>query len=171
MDFVEIGKLKKPHGLQGELKGTIDKRFWEDIGNAPAVFIDQKGDKAPYFIEYARGGVPLILKLEEIDTKEDAALLTNKLVYLRREDVQLDDEAIQSRGLMYGYLEGYTLYVEEMETVGPIVQVDEYPQQEMATVRYQERDVLVPLREAWITQLDKVNKTLQMDLPEGLLDL
>lgn len=171
MDFVEIGKLKKPHGLQGELKGTVDERFWDDIANASAVFVDQRGDKAPYFIEYARGGVPLILKLEEVDTKEDAALLTNKLLYLRREDVQLDDEAIESGGLEYGYLKGYQVQVEELGVVGPIIRVDEYPQQEMAIVAYQEREVLIPLREAWITQLDKTNKVVQMDLPEGLLDL
>ena len=171
MDFVEIGQLKKAHGLQGELKGKVDERFWEDLMEAQAVFLEHKGDKAPYFIEYARGGAPLILKLEDIDTKEAASELTNKRLYLRREDVQLDDEAILSGDLVFGYLKGYTLHTTAVGEVGPIVRVDEYPQQEMAIVAYQDREVLVPLREAWITALDKAQKTVEMDLPEGLLDL
>lgn len=171
MDFVEVGKLRKTHGLQGELKGVVEERFWEDISNAPAVFIDQKGDKAPYFIEYARGGEPLILKLEDINTKEEAAQLTNKVLYLRREDIQLDDEAIQSRGLAYGHLENYVLEVEEVGEVGPILYIEEYPQQEIATVAYQEREILVPLREAWIKSINKAQKRVIMELPEGLLEL
>lgn len=171
MEFVEIGKLNKPHGLQGELKATVDERYWEDLARVAAIFVDQKGDKIPYFIETVRGGEPLIFKLEEVNTKEEAALLTNKPLYLRREDVHLDDAAIRSKGLEHDYLEGYTLSVEEVGEIGPIQSVDEYPQQEMALVQYQGREVLIPLREAWIIAVDRSTKTVLMNLPDGLLDL
>ena len=77
----------------------------------------------------------------------------------------------QSNGLAYGHLEGYHLEVEEVGPGGPIVRVDAYPQQEMAIVRYQGREVLVPLREDWIQALDAARKVVRMELPDGLLDL
>ncbi|MFK7799580.1 MAG: ribosome maturation factor RimM [Aureispira sp.] len=171
MEYLEIGKIKKPHGLNGELKATIDERFFEDVNAVEAFFVELGGDKAPYFIESLRGGNPLLLKFEDIDSKEDAALFTNKTIYLREEDVSLSEEAINDTGLVFSYLVGFVLEVEELGQVGEILQVDEFPQQEMATVAYQEKELLVPLLEQWIVSVDKAQKIVRMDLPEGLLDI
>jgi 16S rRNA processing protein RimM len=45
------------------------------------------------------------------------------------------------------------------------------PQQEMAFVIHNGREVLIPLNESLIVSVDRENKTLLMDLPEGLLDM
>lgn len=171
MDYLEIGKIKKPHGLNGELKATIEERFYEDVNAVEAFFIEIEGEKAPYFIESLRGGATLLLKLEEIDNKEDAALFTNKTIYLRAEDVSLSEEELQDTGLEYSFLEGYTLEVEEIGVIGEILRVDEFPQQEMATVNYQEKEIFVPLLEQWIVEVNKEKKVVVMDLPEGLLEV
>lgn len=171
MDYIEVGKLKKPHGLNGELKGTIDERFWEDVAEIDAFFVEIRGEKTPYFIEYLRGKGSLILKFEEVDSKEDARLFNNKGLFLRREDISLTEEEIYDDGLEYAFLKGYELRVESIEEVGKIELVEEYPQQEMAIVSYQEREVLIPLRATWILAVDKENKIVQMSLPEGLLEL
>lgn len=171
MEYIEIGKIKKPHGLNGELKGTIDERFWGDVAKVDAFFVEQRGEKAPFFIEDLRGTETLILKFEDIDTKEDASLLTNKRLYLRRQDISLSEEEINDTGLEYSFLEGYTLKEEEAGRVGTIKYVDEYPQQEMATVDTGTKEILIPLRAAWIIEVDKNEKLVTMSLPEGLLDI
>lgn len=171
MEYIEIGKVKKPHGLNGEIKGDIDERYWDDVAGVEAFFIAQKGDKTPYFIEYLRGRGTLIMKFEDIDSKEDASLFTNKRLYLRREDVSLSEEEINDTGLTYSFLEGYELHVEEEEMTGLVKYVEEYPQQEMATVEMKGKEVLIPLRTAWIVEVDKVKKIVKMALPEGLLDI
>lgn len=171
MEYLEIGKIKKPHGLYGELKVTIDERFFADVNEVEAFFVEMEGDKAPYFIESLRGGNPLLLKLEDIDSKEDAALFTNKIIYLRAEDVSLSEEEIKDTGLEFSYLEGFVLEVVDLGQVGEILRVDEFPQQEMATVDYQGKELFVPLLKQWIVLVDKDQKIVQMDLPEGLLDV
>lgn len=171
MDYVEIGRFRKPHGLNGEIKGDIDERFWDDVAEIDAFFVEIKGEKTPYFIEYLRGKGTLIFKFEDIDTKEDASLFTSKNLYLRREDITLSEEEINDTGLEFSFLEGYELYLEESGKVGFIQYVDEYPQQEMATVQQGEKEILVPLRAAWIISVDKEQKRVVMDLPEGLLDI
>lgn len=171
MDYVEIGRIRKPHGLGGEIKGDIDERFWEDVAGIDAFFIEIKGEKTPYFIDYLRGKGTLIMKFEDINTKEDASLFTSKPLFLRREDISLSEEEISDTGLEFSYLEGYELHVEELGKVGRIQEVEEYPQQEMARVEEGEKMFLVPLRDAWILSVDENKKIVVMDLPEGLLDI
>lgn len=171
MEYLKIGKIKKPHGLNGELKAMIDERFFEDVNAVEAFFVELGSGKAPYFIESLRGGNPLLLKFEDIDNKEDAALFTNKTIYLREEDVTLSEEAINDTGLEFSHLVGFVLEVEELGQVGEILRVDEFPQQEMATVAYEGKELLVPLLEQWIVSVDKAQKIVVMDLPEGLLDI
>lgn len=171
MDYVEIGRIRKPHGLGGEIKGDIDERFWEDVAGIDAFFVEIKGEKTPYFIDYLRGKGTLIMKFEDINTKEDASLFTSKPLFLRREDISLSEEEISDTGLEFSYLEGYELHVEELGKVGRIQEVEEYPQQEMARVEEGEKMFLVPLRDAWILSVDENKKIVVMDLPEGLLDI
>ena len=171
MEYVEIGRFRKPHGLGGEVKGDIDERYWDDVAEIDAFFVEIRGEKTPYFIEYLRGKGTLIMKFEDIDTKEDASLFTSKSLFLRREDVNLSEEEINDTGLEFSYLEGYDLQVEEIVKVGTIKEVEEYPQQEMATVEQGAKSFLVPLRTAWILSVDKDKKVVLMDLPDGLLDI
>lgn len=173
MDYVEIGKLQKTHGLKGEIKGVVEERYWPDLAEVEAIFLDERGAHMPYFIESIRGQAPLIFKFEEVDTKELAGALSNKVIYLRRSDVQLSEEEIAGGGLEYGFLNGYSLHLEAgAEAVGKIEAIDEYPQQEMATVALVNgEEALIPLLPHWIAAIDKTEKQVIMDLPEGLLEL
>jgi len=171
MDYVEIGRVRKPHGLSGEVKGDIDERFWDDVTEVDAFFVEVKSEKTPYFIDYLRGKGTLIMKFEDINTKEDASLFTSKALYLRRSDVNLSEEEINDTGLEFSYLEGYELQVEEIGKVGTIEEIEEYPQQEMASVKEGKKTFLVPLRAEWILSVNKGKKVVLMNLPEGLLDI
>ena len=51
------------------------------------------------------------------------------------------------------------------------MEVNEYPQQFVATVMYKETEILFPLNEDFIVEFDEDEKTLTLDLPEGLLDI
>jgi ribosomal 30S subunit maturation factor RimM len=41
----------------------------------------------------------------------------------------------------------------------------------MALIKYENRDVLVPLNAHFILKLDDAKKEIYLDLPEGILDL
>jgi len=169
--FLEIGKINKPHGLSGELKATIDQRYLADVAQNEAFFVNIRGAHTPYFIEYTRGKGKIILKLEDIDNKEDASLLTNKPLYLRREDVQLSDAEIQDNGLEYQFLEGFEMSDQELGLLGIIETIESYPQQEMATLKFKKGHCLIPIHENWIVSIDLDKYTILMNLPEGLIEL
>jgi 16S rRNA processing protein RimM len=65
---------------------------------------------------------------------------------------------------------GYTIVNAGVE-IGVISEIEEYPQQEMATINYNKKDILIPLNEQFIIKLDNKKKVIEMELPEGLLEL
>ena len=49
--------------------------------------------------------------------------------------------------------------------------MNEYPQHFVATMNYKEKEVLFPLNEDMILEIDLDEETILVDLPDGLLDL
>ena len=54
----------------------------------------------------------------------------------------------------YNDLKGYVVSDETQGELGEILEVNEYPQQFVATVLYQEKEVLFPLNEDMIIEID-----------------
>ena len=173
-DYQRIGRTRKVHGTRGELKVEIEDRWLEDFTQGDVVFLELQGQLVPYFVEELRGGSGLLLKLEEVDGREAALRLTSKPLYLRATDLLADDQRefyAEEVSLQYTYLIGYQLVDETTGPVGPIREVLDMPQQEMAVVDYRDGQSLVPLAEPLIERIDEATQTVHMRLPEGLLDL
>ncbi len=170
MEYAQIGYTKKTHGIGGELKVFIEEPYEELFLDSDRVFLEVRGTKQPFFIEHARGGGDLIVKFEDINVREDALLLQSKGVFLPASEVPEIVEP-EGEGLQYGHLAGYLIVDESAGEIGPVEDVFDLPQQEMALVHYQGREVLIPLNPAFIRSVDDAGKRVLMDLPEGLLSL
>ncbi|MBL7806690.1 MAG: 16S rRNA processing protein RimM [Saprospiraceae bacterium] len=173
-NYIVIGRTRKAHGLTGELKVSVEERFLEDFLKNERIFIEIKTAKIPYFIDKVRGGGDIILKLEDVDDRDAAIALQSRDILLREQDIIPDHlrefEPETEDELQYGFLEGYTLIDQNLGTIALIKEVLEMPQQEMAFMDFQGREVLVPLNEQLIVSIDETNKKLLMNLPDGLLD-
>lgn len=171
--YVLIGHTRKAHGITGELKLHIEERYLEDFLKNERIFIDVKGTKIPYFVANVRGKAEMILQLEEVDNRDTAIMLQSREIYLREKDLLLDEEReleFEEETLEYEHLTGFMLIDKTLGQIGPITEVLEMPQQEMAFLKYLGREVLVPLNEQLIVEVDEKNKQVVMDLPEGLLE-
>lgn len=172
MNFVQIGYTQKTHGVEGELRIHVEEEYIEDFLNAGALFIEVGGQKVPYFIEYIRGAGDDICKLEEIATREEAQKVASKPIFLREEDlIPENDRPNTPYAPEYEFLEGFDAADEALGALGAIIRVDEYPHQEMAVVQYNGREVLIPLHKSFILSIDKENKKVVFQLPEGLTNL
>jgi 16S rRNA processing protein RimM len=174
IQYVTIGRTRKAHSLTGELKVFIEERYLEDFMKNERIFLEIKGVKIPYFIANVRGGGEMILKLEEVDNRDTATLLQSRDVLLRQQDILPDHEREyempEEEKLEYGHLAGFMLVDETLGEIGLIDEVLEMPQQEMAFLKYNGREVLVPLNKQFISSIDDQNRRVQVDLPDGLLD-
>ena len=170
MELTQVGRILKAHGLKGEMKCAIEESFLEDALQAEVFILEQKGQQLPYFIASLRVGNATILALEEINSKERAMSFRNAPIFMRTADL-LPIENRNINNLLYDKYEGFQLKDTELGIVGVIKEILEMPQQEMAVVNYQDKEVLIPLHEDMILTVLEVEKILELELPEGLLDL
>ncbi|HXA02830.1 MAG TPA: hypothetical protein VNW99_12625, partial [Cytophagaceae bacterium] len=66
---------------------------------------------------------------------------------------------------------GYQVNDKNLGMLGKITEVYIMPGQEMLAMAWKEKEVLIPVNEHILLKADHKKKILQVDLPEGLLDL
>jgi len=171
-NYTLIGKTRKSYGIKGEMKLHISEKFLEDIVNLKVVFLKINGKQVPYFVESVRIGNALMIKFEDINTPEETHAISSKEVYARDEDLIPEDERLfEVEGLEFEKYNGFTIIDSEKGRVGVIKDVVEYPQQEMAVVEFEEREILIPLNHKLIEAVNEAKKELILNLPDGLLEL
>ena len=163
--LVQIGQIKKPFGVKGDLRIRLEEAFEESFAQATVLFVKEKGNPVPYFIESVTDNKSWLLKLEDIDSPEQAKALSNQEIFLRAADVQHVEAKLDAT------LEGFFLEDVEIGKIGTILEIVEYPQQLIAIVGYNNKEVLIPLTEKLLVEIRPDEQVLLMELPEGLLDL
>jgi len=169
--FVSIGFTKKPHGTRGELKIQIEDEYLEDFLRSDVVFLEITGKTIPFFMENMRSEKPLIVKFEDTDTREDAQFLAGKTVFLRQQDLSAPAPTDEDDEVALEDLVGFHIVDLTYGDIGEIEEIAELPEQLMAILTYQNREVLIPLVDDLIEEIHLSKKTVTMDLPEGLLEL
>ena len=172
--YTQIGFIKKPFGLKGELKISVEDKYLEDLVQSEVIFIEMGGKPVPYFLESIREGNAILLKLEEVDSKEAAIKLSSKAINLRSSDILEEHERTlepTENHLQFQKYVGFSIQSTEKDLIGVIEEIQEFPQQEMALVMYEGREVLIPLHESLIDRVDEQQKVVWVHLPEGLLNL
>lgn len=168
-DLIKVGKTKKPHGIKGELKLHLDENYEDDFYKAQVIFLYMGGGSTPFFVETIRGELFPILKLEGIDDRTKAAQFSHKDIFMRNEDIEEKTENIND--LQYQKLKGYELIDKSLGILGKIEDIIEMPQQEMAVLNINKKETLIPLNEQLIIEINNKKKSIQMDLPDGLINL
>lgn len=171
ISLTQIGKTTKTHGSRGELKAKINDAFIDALYDAEFVFIMQSGKPVPFFIQEIRGDGDVILKLEDIESPQDAIPLTMKEVLLEDEIVS-NFQQQDSDSSSFSFLEGYQLYDHTSEKSALIQQVLIYPDQELAELVIENKQtILAPLHKELIMSIDNAAKKIEVKFPEGLFEL
>lgn len=167
-DYINIGKLVSAFGLTGELilKHALGKKtIFKDV---EAIFIEQfKGSYLPYFIQSskAKNTEETFVQLEGVDTRETALKLLQKNIWLQQGDFR----KLVAKNSPLGLL-GYTL-IDEGKAIGKIDEVIEQPHHVLLQVNIQNKEVLIPLHDETLINIDHKKNEVHVTLPEGLLDV
>lgn len=167
-DCFEIGYISKTRGLKGEVQVVFTFNEPEKL-KINSVFLEINSKLVPYFVANYKIPMPGIgyFNFEDIDHIDKASLIAKKKIFLPN---RLKPKRKKGEFLFTDLL-GFAADDLQKGNLGEIIEVKEYPQQFLATINYQEREVLIPLNEAFITEIDIENKQIKFDLPEGLLEL
>lgn len=167
-EYYNIGKFVAVHGLQGELllKHELGKKT--SLKGLSALFVEEKKNSfLPWFIESTKikSEEEIYIKLEGVNTREAAMKLTRKPVWLPETDFKKFAAKSAPAGLL-----GYSI-IHNGENLGEILELIEQPHQLLCRLDIQGKEVLIPLHEESLQQLDHRKKKVVVNLPEGLLDI
>lgn len=90
-EYLEAGKVVTTHGIRGEVKIMTYTDTPELLAEFDRLFIGKNKDEL--IIERSRVFKNMVIaKIEGVDTPEAAEKLRNKLLYMHRDDLELDDD-------------------------------------------------------------------------------
>ncbi len=167
-DSFNIGYITKTRGLKGEVQLFFLYEDPEEL-ELDVVFLDIHDKLVPFFVSSYQllSNSTGYFFFEDIDHIDKAAELVKKNVFLpnTKKPARDPDEFLITD------LKGFTVHEKAYGELGEILEVNEFPQQFIATVSYRSKEVMFPLNDDFIVEIDKEAKTLRIDLPEGLLDV
>lgn len=164
-NLVHVGFVLKPHGYQGNIKVSLLREEAQDIQTEwVMLIIDNK--PVPFFVTEISGHRnEWMLKLEDIDSDEDAKPLQGKQVYVPAKLLpNIDQNSIAS-------LLGYDLIDDSLGHLGSIESEFESAKQHFITINYQDQEVMIPNVSEILYHIDFNKKQVFSKIPEGLLDI
>ncbi|MDP3928204.1 MAG: hypothetical protein Q8R57_04225 [Bacteroidota bacterium] len=162
-DFQEVGSAVKVHGTKGELKFVLTQNFkikeW--------AFLEFRGKPVPFYIEHTKAEFAdeMIMKLRSIDSVEQASTYIGKPLLMLAKQVKMVKNANDWN------LEGYSMVDEQMGELGIITGIIDNTYQSLALVNYQGREIMVPLVDEIVLEINDKKKEVFVAIPDGLLTL
>ena len=167
-DVYRIGLINKPHGVHGELLFTFDDDIFDRM-EADYIICMMDGILVPFFFESYRfrSDSTALIKLEGIDTEQQARRMTNVEVFFPKEHV----EELEDNELIWSYFVGFLIKDVNEGEIGKVIDVDDSTINTLFVVDHNDTEVLIPAQEDFIVDLDREKRVITMQIPAGLLDL
>jgi 16S rRNA processing protein RimM len=166
-DYFKAGYISKAHGLKGAVTIVLEQGAEEFVKNDKPLFLQINNSVIPYFIEELHiQNDKALVKLEDINTAEDAQKLKGVLVFLPK-----SVRPKSGRGEFYFDEIIHFTVVTETETLGKVIRVENEEVNPLVIVLYGEREIAIPVNAPFIQSVNKTQKRIIVALPDGLLDL
>ena len=169
-DLYQLGYFTKLHGYKGELTAFLDTTELREYEGLEHLFLDVKGQLIPYAvgqIEF-KTNKSVKVKLEGVDTEEDAKGLVGARIYIDKSDIsEADEERIELKAI-----EGYKVIDAVKGPIGIVELIDDNSTNPLLQILHTEtkKVILIPLHPDFIHEVDAKKKELHISAPEGLID-
>ena len=165
IDTYKIGTLTRTHGIGGELSMNFTDDVW-DRADADYVFLEVDGIQVPFFLEgwRFRSDSVALLKFQDIDSSESALEYVGADVYFPHD---LTPEPSEDDEYTWRHFTGWKVVDDIAGEIGEIEHVED----STANTIFFVGDKLIPATEDFIERIDAKERTIYMNLPDGLLDL
>lgn len=139
------------------------------------IFFEMDGIPVPWQVNAWKTQPISAVNLEAFSDPESAVLVTGKPIYAEITDLpEVALEPNTEDDLLYSFVKGFQAVLQDEvdRILGEVMDVEQYPNQEMAIIRISDdHQKLIPLVDAYIHQIDEGAKKIVFDLPKGFLDL
>lgn len=157
MEKILIAKVLKPQGLKGELKCKLENDNYSVIEDVTEVFLEGKDVPTRVKSKAYRCGY-LYLTLGTIDSREKADLLRGFNIYAERKFLKVPEDEFMIDDLI-----GATVYSEEGEEIGELVDIQNYGATDLFVIVQYGREYLVPFVKDIVLNVNAVAKVITVN--------
>ena len=168
-DCFFVGTIVSKFSFKGEVLVKIDTDDSSLLENRESVFVELGGELIPFFIQkcsYHKANL-LRIKFEEVDTERDAEALLKQSLFLPLSLLP----KLSGNKFYYHEVIGFEVVDVNYGRVGVITHVNDRSSQPIFEIEYEGQQILIPLHDDFLKEVNRKDKRIIVEAPEGLIEL
>jgi 16S rRNA processing protein RimM len=168
-DCFYLGKIAKKFSFKGEVLVYLDTDEPELYENMETVFVEFNNNLVPFFIESSSLHKNDFLRVhfEDIDNEEEADNIIGCAIYLPLSMLP----KLTGNKFYFHEVIGFEIEDKRIGVFGKIVSINDVSAQPLFEVLNGNVELLIPMIDHFLVEIDRKNKKVIMDLPEGLVEM
>ena len=164
-----LGKIAKKFSFKGEVLIYLDTDEPELYENMESVFVEFNNNLVPFFIESSslHKNDFLRVQFEDVDNEAEADKIIGCPIYLPLSMLP----KLSGNKFYFHEVIGFEIEDKRLGVFGKIVSINDTSAQPLFEVLNGTVEILVPMIDQFLVKIDRENKKVIMDLPEGLVEM
>jgi 16S rRNA processing protein RimM len=168
-DCYRLGVISKLHSYKGEVTIYLDVDDPLEYKNLESVFVEYGNKLVPFFLERIaiRPNGQAVVKFEDVETERRAKTILKCGLYLPLDTLpELGDKEFY-----FHEIEGFEVIDENYGPIGNVIHIIDQTNNPLIAIDHEGIEILVPNQKQFIKLIDRENKRVKINAPEGLLDM
>ena len=168
-DCFYLGKVAKKFSFKGEVLVYLDTDEPELYENLESMFVECGKHLVPFFIENSslHKNDFLRVRFEDVKYEEEADALLGNHVYLPLKMLP----KLSGNKFYFHEVIGFEIEDKRYGFVGEIQSINDSSAQPLFEILNGDVEILIPMIDHFLVKIDRENKKVIMDLPEGLIEM
>lgn len=164
-----LGKIAKKFSFKGEVLIYLDTDEPGLYENMESVFVELHNHLVPFFIEKSslHKNDFLRVKFEDVDSEDAADEIMGCELYLPLSFLP----KLEGNKFYFHEVIGFQIEDQRLGIVGTIVSINDSTAQPLFEVLHDDKEIFIPMIDQFLVKIDRENKKVIMNLPEGLVDI
>ena len=169
IDFYYLGKILKTIGNKGQLMVHLDVDEPANYQNLESVYLDVYGERIPFFISRVelKSRNSAIFSFADVLSADEAEEYTGRDMYLPVSALPV----LTGNKFYYHEIVGFQVIDERFGELGKVQSVLDLKHQALFQILFGEKEILIPVIDETIKEVDRLNKILRIEAPEGLIEI
>jgi 16S rRNA processing protein RimM len=168
-DCFYLGKIVRKHSFKGEVVIKLDTDEPELYIEMESVYVDFGNNLVPFFIEKSslHKGNQLRVRFEDVNSEADADAILKSDIYLPLTLLP----KLSGDQFYFHEIIGFKVVDRIFGEVGIIVKINETAAQPLFEIDREGKEIFIPMVDEFIKKVDRANKTIEVQTPDGLIEL
>lgn len=167
-DCYFLGKITRTHGLQGNVFLKLDTDQPETYKKLDSIFLEINGMLVPFFVEkqsWSKNDTLIISFKNSTEALVNQSI--GKEVYLPLSTLP----KLSGNKFYYHEAIGFEIRESDGKTCGTVVSINDQTAQHYFILDLAGKQIIIPIIKDWILEVNREEKFISMELPEGLMDV